>query len=115
MTIIEILKLIEGEVVTQNSEMDIVVTHAFTSDLMSDVLTIKDQEGIALLTGLANVQTIRTVEMAGLNLVVLLRGKKANDDMIEIAEENDIVIIETKYSAFRVSAILYNAGIKSLF
>ena len=82
---------------------------------MSDVLTINHQEGIVLLTGLANVQTIRTAEMANLNLVILVRGKKATADMIGIANENDIVVIESKYSAFRASAVLYNAGIKSLF
>ena len=115
MKIEEIAKLIEGEIVTDAGVYDYEITHAFTSDLMSDVLTINHQEGIVLLTGLANVQTIRTTEMANLNLVILVRGKKANDDMIEIAKENDIVIIESKYSAFRASAVLFNAGIKSLF
>jgi predicted transcriptional regulator len=116
MNIERIIELIEGEIITENPKHDMRVTHAFTSDLMSDVLTIDHhRDDIALLTGLANVQTIRTVEMAGLNLVILVRGKKANTDMIEIANENDITIIETNYSAFRTSAVLYNAGIKSLF
>jgi predicted transcriptional regulator len=47
--------------------------------------------------------------------VVLVRGKKATEEMIALAEENEISIIETAYSAFKASAILYNAGIKSLF
>ena len=115
MSIEEIVKLIEGEIVVGNAEGDYEITHAFTSDLMSDVLTIDSKEGIVLLTGLANIQTIRTAEMANLNLVLLVRGKKANDDMIDIAKENDITIIESKYSAFRASAVLFNAGIKSLF
>ncbi|MDR1181693.1 MAG: hypothetical protein LBL13_06925 [Bacteroidales bacterium] len=116
MNIEKIVQLIEGKIVTENNRNNIQITHAFTSDLMSDVLTINHaRDDIILLTGLANVQTIRTVEIAGLNLVILVRGKKANPDMIEIANENDISIIETDYSAFRTSAILYNAGIKSLF
>ncbi|MDR1458796.1 MAG: hypothetical protein LBI60_01070 [Bacteroidales bacterium] len=116
MNIEKILQLIEGRVVTKIDGNKFQITHAFTSDLMSDVLTINhSQDDIALLTGLANVQTIRTVEMAGLNLVILVRGKKANSDMIDVANENDIVIIETQYSAFRTSAILFNQGIKSLF
>jgi predicted transcriptional regulator len=116
MSVEEIIELIEGEIVTGNPKNNIQISLAFSSDLMSDVLTINHhQDDIVLLTGLANVQTIRTVEMAGLNLVILVRGKKANNDMIEIANENDITIIETKYSSFRTSAILYNAGVKSLF
>jgi predicted transcriptional regulator len=82
---------------------------------MSDVLTLGQCEDVILLTGLANIQTIRTVEMAGLYLVVLVRGKKASEEMIKLAEENEISIIETAFSAFRASAVLYNAGIKSLF
>ncbi|MDR0367870.1 MAG: hypothetical protein LBH82_01855 [Bacteroidales bacterium] len=115
MSIEEIVKLIEGKIVSEVEGNHYDVTHAFTSDLMSDVLTVNHSEGIVLLTGLANVQTIRTAEMANLNIIILVRGKKANRDMIDIAKDNDILIIESKYSAFRASAVLFNAGIKSLF
>ena len=114
MNIEELVKLIEGEIVARGTA-DCEITHAFTSDLMSDVLTINHQESTVLLTGLTNVQTIRTAEMANLNFIVLTRGKKATADMIEIANENDIVIVESKYSAFRASAVLFNAGIKFLY
>jgi len=114
MNIKEIAKLIEGEIVAGET-MEYETTHAFTSDLMSDVLTVNNQENIVLLTGLANVQTIRTAEMANLSFIVLTRGKKATADMIEIANDNDIAIVESKYSAFRASAVLFNAGIKFLY
>ncbi|MDR0368244.1 MAG: hypothetical protein LBH82_03775 [Bacteroidales bacterium] len=116
MNIEEIVKLIDGKIVSEVQGSHFDVTHAFTSDLMSDVLTVNNSDGIVvLLTGLANVQTIRTAEMANLNIIILVRGKKANQDMITIANENDIIVIESKYSAFRASAVLFNAGIKSLF
>jgi len=35
--------------------------------------------------------------------------------MTELAEENDICIIETEYSVFRVSGILYQNGIKPIY
>jgi predicted transcriptional regulator len=111
----EITKLLEGRIVTASHNEHQQIDTAFTSDLMSDVLTIHDCEGVALITGLANIQTIRTVEMAGIYFVVLVRGKKASEEMIELADENETIIIETAYSAFRTSAVLYNAGIKSLY
>ena len=114
MKIGEIAKLIEGEVVAGNTA-EYEITHAFTSDLMSDVLTINNQDNTILLTGLANIQTIRTAEMANLSFIILTRGKKATTEMIEIANENDIVIVESKFSAFRASATLFNAGIKFLY
>jgi predicted transcriptional regulator len=110
-----ITKLLEGKVVTSCGNACRKLDRAFTSDLMSDVLTLKQCEDVLLLTGLANIQTIRTAEMAGLYLVVLIRGKRASEDMIQLAEENEISIIESAFSAFRASAVLYNAGIKSLF
>jgi hypothetical protein len=115
MRILEIAYIVNGKVIVANTKTIPEITHAFASDLMSDVLTIKQPTGIVLLTGLANVQTIRTVEMAGFHLVVLLRGKRATSEMQEIAWDNEITIIETNYSAFRSSALLYNAGIKPLF
>lgn len=115
MELSEITKLLEGKVVTTSPAIDRQIDAAFTSDLMSDVLTLDDLQNVALITGLANIQTIRTVEMAGIYFVILVRGKKASEEMIELAEENETIIIETAYSAFRTSAIMHNAGIKSLY
>ena len=110
-----IAELLEGEIVTSCNHPSHNVERGFTSDLMSDVLTLGECEDVILITGLANIQTIRTTEMAGLNYVALVRGKKASREMIALAEENDINIIETAFSAFRASAVLYHAGIRSVF
>ena len=115
MNLEDIAKLLDGKVIILHNNAYRNVEKAFTSDLMSDVLTLGQCEDVVLLTGLANIQTIRTVEMAGLYSVVLVRGKKASEEMITLAEENEISIIETAFSAFRASAVLYNAGIQSLF
>lgn len=88
--------------------------HAFASDLMSDVLRLT-AENTVLITGLCNVQTIRTAEMAEIKLIVLARGKHADKLMIELAEENEICIIETNYSVYRVSGELFNNGIKPIY
>ena len=48
-------------------KLDMEVEHCFASDLMSDVLTLKDTP--VLITGLCNVQTIRTCDMANLDVV----------------------------------------------
>ena len=110
-----IVKLLEGEIVTLHNTTFRKIERGFTSDLMSDVLTLERCEDVVLLTGLANIQTIRTMEMAGLYVVALVRGRKATEEMIALAEENEIVIIETAFSAFRASAVLFHAGIKPLF
>jgi predicted transcriptional regulator len=111
-----IAKLLEGKIVTSFDSDNMNVKRGFTSDLMSDVLTLEDCEDVILITGLANIQTIRTAEMAGLYAIAIVRGKKASEEMIELAEENKIIVIETAFSAFRTSAVLcYEAYIQSLY
>lgn len=81
---------------------------------MSDVLTLDDHY-IILITGLANVQLIRTVEVADVPVVLLCRNKTASPDMIELANDTGIVLLETPFSIFRVSGILYQNGLKPLY
>lgn len=88
--------------------------YAFASDLMSDVLTTQT-DGMLLLTGLSNLQTIRTAEMSDVQGIVIVRGKEITPDMIELAEENEIVLFACKNSLYKVSGILYEKGLKPLF
>ena len=115
MKIEEILHLTEGRVVAGNPDSVQDVDLVFASDLMSDVLTIKNAEDLLLMTGLCNLQTIRTCEMAEIRIVLFVRGKKATDEMKELAEENDMLLIETEYSLYRCSGILYQSGLKALY
>lgn len=90
------------------------VDFAFASDLMSDVLTVEKDE-ILLITGLANLQTIRTAEMADIRYIIFARGKNINNEIIQLATENNMVLITTPYSVFRVSGILFQLGIQPVF
>lgn len=113
MTIDDICKLLNANRVTKNS-VPVEVFNGFSSDLMSDVLTV-DCENSLLLTGLATVQTIRTAEMADISVVVLGRGKEATPVMIDLADSCDIILIECSMSLFRSSAILFNEGLKPIY
>ncbi|MFW5831977.1 MAG: hypothetical protein ACOCVA_06975 [Prolixibacteraceae bacterium] len=113
MKISEIAILTNSRVVSDMQE-DKIIEKAFSSDLMSDVLTL-DDGNILLITGLANIQLIRTAEMADIEVVLLARGKKAADDMIQLANENGLVILETSFSLFRASGILYSNGLKPVY
>ena len=113
MTITEIAKLVDGEIVGAPADDNYNVRKAFASDLMSDVLTLKDTP--ILVTGLCNVQTIRTCDMATLDIVVFVRNKKPTPDMVELAEDNDMVLIATSYSMFKTCGLLFDAGIQPLY
>lgn len=114
MTISDIAKKIDGKIVCSEEKSTEEVEYAFSSDLMSDVLKV-ERENVLLITGLANLQAIRTSEMSEINCIVFARDKKINNDIIRLAEENGIVLIESPFSVFRISGELYSAGIKPLF
>lgn len=113
MTLREIIKILNASVYLGEERLDEDVETAFASDLMSDVLTLKETP--MLVTGLCNVQTIRTCDMATLDIVVFVRNKKPTEDMVELAEENGMVLLATAYSMFKTCGLLYEAGVKPLY
>lgn len=115
MTIEEIKNLVNGEVICGNDYLDHKIDHVFASDLMSDVLTLKDINNLLLLTGLSNLQSIRTCEMSDINYILIVRGKEVTEEMQELAEENDMVIIRTQYSMYKTAGLLYNAGLPAVY
>ncbi|MGM0409109.1 MAG: hypothetical protein ACQERU_14100, partial [Bacteroidota bacterium] len=81
---------------------------------MSDVLTL-DTDNILLITGLANLQAIRTAEMSDISCIIFARNKKITQDMIDLAAENNMVLIECACSVFKTAGELYKAGINPVF
>jgi predicted transcriptional regulator len=111
----EIRKTVEATIHTAQADQEEREVHsAFSSDLMSDVLTLLTDD-LLLITGLNNVQTIRTAEMADIGVVLLVRGKEPSSKMIELAEENGIVLLSTGFSMFKSSGLLYGAGLAPVF
>ncbi len=90
------------------------VSLGFASDLMSDVLTLKD-DNVLLITGLANMQTLRTAEMSDIQCVIFARNKKISVEMQELAQENDIIVLECEYSVFKTCGLLFTEGISPIF
>ncbi|MFN8209592.1 MAG: DRTGG domain-containing protein [Bacteroidales bacterium] len=114
MTIRNIAERIDGHIVCCPENESNELEYAFASDLMSDVLTV-EKEKMVLITGLANMQAIRTSEMSEIGCVIFARDKKASQDIISVAKENQVVLIESPYSVYRISGELYKAGIKPVF
>jgi hypothetical protein len=114
MTLKEIIGLVDGKVFCCDESLDKSVEYAFASDLMSDVLTI-EKDNMLLITGLANMQTIRTSEMSEISCIIFARDKKIGEDMITVARENRITLIGSPHSLFHISGELYKAGVKSVY
>lgn len=111
MTIATVAELLNARILTGEVHSGLEVTSAFACDLMSDVLAYANGYKL-LLSGLCNAQVIRTAEMLDMNCIIFVRGKCPDEQMIEMAASNDMVVLRTDYSMFTSSGILYQAGIK---
>ena len=112
MTVAEAVTLLEGQffIGEENSQNE--VTSACGADLMSDVMAfVKDR--VILLTGLVNSQVIRTAELLDIHAIIFVRGKAPGRDMIEMAEEADIILAGTKLPMFISCGKIYEAGLRT--
>jgi len=114
MKIDKIIELLDAKVLCGHHRISDDITSAFSSDLMSDVLTL-DAENILLMTGLANVQIIRTAEVAEIHHLVIVRNKKVTQNIVDLATALNMVLIESPYSMFKASGILYANGLNPIY
>ena len=114
MKIKEIAEVIEATLVCGDDRIENEIRCGFASDLMSDVLTL-DSEQLILITGLANLQVIRTAEMAEVGCILFVRDKHVTPEMLEVAIENNMVLLECKSSMYSTVGKLYEAGLRPVY
>lgn len=113
MTLSQIKDLLSCEILCGSDKLQIDVKSAKASDLMSDVLRYSGP-GRLLLTGLTNIQVIRTCDIADICAVVFVRGKIPSVETVELSKKCDITILTSNLSMFEACGILYTNGIKGV-
>ncbi|MDR3076353.1 MAG: transcriptional regulator [Synergistaceae bacterium] len=112
MTLEDISKLVNAKILCGAERLaQIDVPRAYACDLMSDVLALCSP-GAILITGLTNIQIVRTTQMLDIPGVIFVRGKTPMQDTISLADESDIPLIVTGMSMFQVCGLLYEKGVK---
>jgi hypothetical protein len=82
------------------------VSGVVAADLMSDVL-VDARPGHVLVTGLVNVQVIRTAAIADLAAVVFARGKAVPADIVDLARQMNVPVFASHDSLFEAAGRLY--------
>ena len=111
MTVNDIKEILQAEIICRDDLMDREVNSACGSDMMSDVLAFVKEQAV-LLTGLVNPQVVRTAEMMDMHCIVFVRGKRPTLDMIEMAEDRDMVMLCTELEMFTSCGRLYEKGLR---
>ena len=110
MTLADVRDLLEAKMVVGEEKLGLEIHTAFGADLMSDVLAFA-QSGCLLITGLPNVQAVRTAYALDIAAIVICRGKALNDKFMENARELGIPVLWTPFTMFDVCGRLYREGI----
>lgn len=112
MNVNDILNLVGGTLLTPHVALDRDVKGGCGADLMSDVLASVKPEAV-LLTGLCNIQVVRTAQMADISAIVFVRGKIPQAEIVDLATEENIPLITSPFGTFELCGRLYTAGLRS--
>jgi len=113
LSLADIRDLLHAQVVVGEDKLDIPVKAGAASDLMSDMLTGQNNN-VVLLTGLCNVQIIRTSVIAGIAAVVLVRGKQPTPDIISQARAHGLPLLSTPFTMFTSCGRLFSKGLRGV-
>lgn len=111
MKLTEVQKVLQSEVVSGAEQMEAEVLSACGADLMSDVLMFTKEKTL-LLTGLTNIQVVRTAELGDLVAIVFVRGKRPGPDVIQMACSKNIPLFVTEFPMYEACGLLYTRGMK---
>ena len=111
MTVKDVADILNAKVLSGEDQLDLEVHDACGSDMMSDVLAFVKNQAV-LLTGLVNVQVIRTADMMDIICIVFVRGKMPDEDMLAIARRKDMVVLATDLRMYNACGRLWEAGLK---
>jgi len=106
----ELKDILSAEVLFGDECMDIEVRDAFAADLLSDVLAFA-REGTLLITGITNTQVIRTAEMLELIGIVFVRGKRPDEETLNLARIKKVPLLSTHYIMFETCGRLFRNGL----
>jgi predicted transcriptional regulator len=109
----EIKDILHCEVLAGEDDLQVDVQQVVASDGMSEILAFAKSKEL-MITGLTNIQSIRTADIAGVSAVIYCRGKQPDKKVIEFAKQKRIPVLVTKMVMFDICGILYGKGLKGV-
>ena len=110
MTLQEVKRILNAQMIIPPQDPQMEIKMACGCDLMSDVLAFIKEEAL-LLTGLTNLQVVRTAEMANIKALVFVRGKRPDRETIALAMVQKIPLLLTNLPMYEACGRLYQNGL----
>ena len=110
MQLFEVRAILEADVLWEPVDLTLEIEKVAAADLMSDVLNLSPGDEL-LITGLANSQAVLTAEMADVKALVFCRGKRPDQDVVEMGRQKGIPLLATKLYMYEACARLAMRGL----
>lgn len=110
MKLSEMAKIADLETAVLNIDHD--VTSAYSADLLSDVVGNVDENSI-LITVQVHKNIVAVASLVGLAGIIITHDRRPEQELLDIAKEQEVNIFLTKESSFTIAGKLYQAGIIS--
>lgn len=113
MMLSEIKDLLQCEVLAGEEDLAVDIQQVVASDGMSEILAFAKSHDL-MITGLTNIQSIRTADIAGVSAVIYCRGKRPDKKVIDFARQKRIPVLVTPMVMFDICGVLYAKGLKGI-
>ena len=110
MTLSEIRDILNAEVLIGQDRLHLRVRGAFGSDLLSDMLHGATND-VVLLTGLTNIQVVRSSVVSSVAAIVIVGGKNPGSEIITQAHTHKLPLMVTPFTMFTSCGRLYERGL----
>jgi predicted transcriptional regulator len=111
MTVGELIKDLELEPLTGNTNLEQTVGSGYVSDLLSDVIANIDEDA-AWITIQRHVNILGVAKLKDVAAIIVPRKLHVEQDVIDKAKEQGIALLRGRQSAFELAGMLYNALIR---
>ncbi|MGD2109757.1 MAG: DRTGG domain-containing protein [Phycisphaerae bacterium] len=111
MNLADIKDILDCDVLSGENGLSMDVETVVASDGMSEILAFA-RPGALMITGLTNVQSVRTADIANVRAIVYIRGKKPDQTTLNLARKNNIPVLATALGMFDVCGLLREKGLK---
>lgn len=104
MIVNNLLKILPVQLETSNDQLDQRITGIYCGDLLSLVMA-NAQEGNVWITIQNHINVVAVASLVGIVAIIIVEGITVNQEVIDKAEQEGIVIFTTKHSAYDIASI----------
>lgn len=109
----DLLRALEGEVLSGGERDSVEVSYGIASDLMSDVMK-RGSPGVIWVTVQSHINAVAVALLVEASALVVADGASVEPSVVEKARERGLTLIRTPLPAFEAVGRLYSMGVRGL-